>query len=95
MLRPVTLPGAPPRLPSTNAPVFGFSLKFRPVSLTTRSRSVIGSKSNPKLVPVIGTAVTPSGPTNVPAVPIGVATPVRQLTLYSRTVPAPLLNPRP
>ncbi len=78
-----------------NAPVFGLIRKFWPASLTMRRRSTTGLKSTPKPVPVMGTGVVPSAATNVPLAPMGVATPVRQLTLYSCTVPAPLLNPRP
>ena len=54
----------------TSAPVFGLIRKFRPVSVTTRMRSTVGLKSNPKFDPVT-LAIRP---------PMGVANPVRALT---------------
>jgi hypothetical protein len=76
MFRPATDPAAPPRSPSTNAPVFGLIRKFCPVLVTTRMRSAAGLKSNPKLVPLIGTGRAPAS-TNPPEAPTAVATPVR------------------
>ena len=37
------------RLPSTGAPLFGFTRKLSPLLLTTRTRSTVGLKSKPYL----------------------------------------------
>ena len=85
-------------LPSTNAPLLGLMRKFCPALLTTRTRSTVGLKSMPKRVPApapTGVGVTPSAPTKLPVLPMGVATPVGAEIEYSCTVPAASLKPRP
>ena len=76
---PPSMFNAPPAVPSTNAPLLGLMRKFWPALLTTRTRSTVGLKSMPNVVPAptpTGTGATPSEAMNVPVAPIGAEIPV-------------------